>query len=153
VYRPEWASGFGTWTTLHAATSASYATAALAMLVVGYRRATEVTDRRRVRVLLVGSLVGLIGILGVDAEATAAEQRADQPPGEYGHDHGPKAVQHKAAAGHCLFYDTIHTLPGNADAGPAMVFCDFPDFAHRVCCLSSIRNDSKLLIASHVPVS
>jgi hypothetical protein len=78
VYRPEQASGFGTWTPLHAAATAGYAAAALAMFVVGYRRATDATDRRRVRVLLVGSLVGLISIL----LAGAGYWLSDISPGE-----------------------------------------------------------------------
>ena len=40
---------------------------ALTILVVGYRRLTDVTERRRVRVLLVGSLVGLLSALPVVA--------------------------------------------------------------------------------------
>jgi hypothetical protein len=78
VYRPEQASGFGTWTPLHASTTAGYAAAALAMFVVGYRRAPDATDRRRVRVLLVGSLVGLISIL----LAGAGYWLSDISPGE-----------------------------------------------------------------------
>jgi hypothetical protein len=63
VYRPQEASGFGNWTPLHASTAAAYTAAALIMLVIGYRRATALTDRRRIRVLLSGSVVGLVGIL------------------------------------------------------------------------------------------
>jgi hypothetical protein len=50
------------WTNLIAATPAVYAAAAVLALIIGYRRESDVTARRRVRVLAFGSMIGLLGI-------------------------------------------------------------------------------------------
>jgi tRNA A-37 threonylcarbamoyl transferase component Bud32 len=65
VYRPEQSPGFGDWTTANVAVTALYTIAALITLVFGYRRLSDVTDRRRVRVLVVGSTIGLLSVLPI----------------------------------------------------------------------------------------
>ena len=65
VYRPEQAAGFGDWTTASVAVTTLYTIAGLIILVFGYRRLTDVTDRRRVRVLVVGSMIGLLSVLPI----------------------------------------------------------------------------------------
>jgi eukaryotic-like serine/threonine-protein kinase len=65
VYRPDQAYGFIDWAPISAAVTTGYTIAALAVLIVGYRRLTDVTERRRVRVLAVGSSVGLISAVAI----------------------------------------------------------------------------------------
>lgn len=65
VYRPEQTAEFVDWTTVNAAVTIGYTVAALAVLVIGYRQLTDLTQKRRVRVLVVGSLVGLLSLLPV----------------------------------------------------------------------------------------
>lgn len=65
VYRPEQTAEFVDWTGVNAAVTAGYTVAALAVLVIGYRQLTDLTQKRRVRVLVVGSLVGLLSLLPV----------------------------------------------------------------------------------------
>jgi tRNA A-37 threonylcarbamoyl transferase component Bud32 len=65
VYRPDQTAEFVDWTTINVAVIAGYTVAALAMSIIGYRHLTDLTQRRRVRVLVVGSLVGLLSLLPV----------------------------------------------------------------------------------------
>lgn len=65
VYRPDQANGFADWTTLNVVVTAAYTIAAVATVVFSYRHLTDVTDRRRVRVLLVGLVIGLLSILPI----------------------------------------------------------------------------------------
>jgi hypothetical protein len=65
VYQPDRADPFVDWTTMSVATVTAYTVAAIAMVVFGYRRLTDVTERRRVRVLVVGSSVGLLSVLPI----------------------------------------------------------------------------------------
>ena len=67
VYQPDRTDPFIDWTTTSAATVTAYTFAAIAMVVFGYRRLTDVTERRRVRVLVVGSSVGLLSVLPIVA--------------------------------------------------------------------------------------
>jgi hypothetical protein len=67
VYQPERTDPFVDWTTMSVVTMMAYTVAAIAMVVFGYRRLTDVTERRRVRVLVVGSSVGLLSVLPVVA--------------------------------------------------------------------------------------
>ena len=60
VYRPDMVRGVNDWTPLTAAVSVGYAIAAIGVLLVGYRRLTDVTERRRVRVLVVGCAFGVL---------------------------------------------------------------------------------------------
>src|SRR5438067_1576494 len=65
VYRPERAGASADWTTFITLVTACYTVAALGALLAGYRRLTDVTERRRVRVLAFGSAVGLVSVLPV----------------------------------------------------------------------------------------
>jgi hypothetical protein len=65
VYHPDQAEAFVDWTRGRVAAAAGYTIAVLAILVIGYRRLTDVTERRRVRVLVVGSSMGLVSALAV----------------------------------------------------------------------------------------
>jgi tRNA A-37 threonylcarbamoyl transferase component Bud32 len=65
VYRPDQTDEFVDWTVVNAAVTVGYTVAALAILIIGYRRPTDLTERRRVRVLVVGSSVGLLSLLPV----------------------------------------------------------------------------------------
>ena len=67
VYQPARTDPFFDWTTISAATATGYTVAAVVVLVLGYRRLTDVTERRRVRVLVVGSSVGLLSVVTVAA--------------------------------------------------------------------------------------
>ena len=67
VYEPDRTDPFVDWTTISAATAGAYTAAAIAMVIFGYRRLTDVTERRRVRVLAVGSSVGLMSLLPIVA--------------------------------------------------------------------------------------
>lgn len=65
VYRPASTSRLVDWTTASVVVMAVYTLAAAAALVMGYQRLTDVTDRRRVRVLVIGSFVGLLSVMSV----------------------------------------------------------------------------------------
>jgi hypothetical protein len=65
VYHPERAVGFVDWTAAITILTVAYAAAALGVLVVGYRHLTDVTERRRVGILVLGSMVGLVSLLAV----------------------------------------------------------------------------------------
>ena len=65
VYRPDQTTGLLDWTTIDVVATVAYTLAALAILVLGYRRLTDVTERRRVRVLVFGSVVGLASFLPI----------------------------------------------------------------------------------------
>jgi eukaryotic-like serine/threonine-protein kinase len=65
VYRPASTSRFVDWTIANVVVMTSYTLAAAVALVIGYQRLTDVTDRRRVRVLVIGSLVGLLSVMSV----------------------------------------------------------------------------------------
>src|SRR2546425_1729702 len=65
VYLPEQTAAFVDWTPLSAAVTTGYTIAALAILAIGYRDLTDRTERRRIRVLIVGSSVGLVSALPV----------------------------------------------------------------------------------------
>ena len=67
VYEPDRTDPFVDWTTISAAAAAAYTVAAIALVMFGYRRLTDVTERRRVRVLAVGSSVGLLSVLPIVA--------------------------------------------------------------------------------------
>jgi hypothetical protein len=67
VYQPERQDAFFDWTTISAAVVTGYTLAAIAVVVIGYRRLSDVTERRRVRVMAVGSSVGLLSALPVVA--------------------------------------------------------------------------------------
>ena len=67
VYQPDRTDPFVDWTSVSAATVTAYVVASIAVVVIGYRRLTDVTERRRVRVLVVGSSVGLLSLLPVVA--------------------------------------------------------------------------------------
>jgi hypothetical protein len=67
VYRPDQTGEFFDWTPVSAAVMTGYTIAAVAILVIGYRRLTDLTQRRRVRVLVVGSSVGLLSALAIVA--------------------------------------------------------------------------------------
>jgi hypothetical protein len=65
VYQPGQAGVSPDWTAISTSATSLYTVAALGALFVGYRRSTDVTERRRVRVLVFGSVVGLTGLLPV----------------------------------------------------------------------------------------
>ena len=65
VYHPASTDRFVDWTTASVVVTSVYALAAGLSLVAGYRRLTDVTDRRRVRVLVIGSCVGLLCVMPV----------------------------------------------------------------------------------------
>jgi len=65
VYQPEQTAAFVDWTPLSVAVTTAYTIAALAILAIGYRGLTDRTERRRVRMLVVGSAVGLLSALPV----------------------------------------------------------------------------------------
>ena len=67
VYRPDQMDPFVDWTSISAAVVTAYVVAAIAVVVIGYRRLTDITERRRVRVLVVGSSIGLLCLLPVVA--------------------------------------------------------------------------------------
>ena len=67
VYQPNRVDPFVDWTTMSVAAVAAYTVAAIAMVVFGYGRLADVTERRRVRVLVVGSSVGLLSVLPIVA--------------------------------------------------------------------------------------
>src|SRR5262245_29230383 len=54
VYQPDRMDPFVDWTSVSAAVVLAYTVASIAVVVIGYRRLTDVTERRRVRVLVVG---------------------------------------------------------------------------------------------------
>jgi serine/threonine-protein kinase len=63
VYHPERASGLPDWMAMYATVTAAYTSAAVAALIIGYRRVPDVTQRRRSRIVVIGSLVSLLGML------------------------------------------------------------------------------------------
>ena len=65
VYRPQQSSALIDWTPATLYLSAGYVIAALVVLVVGYRRLGDVTEQRRVRVLVVGLIVASLSFLPV----------------------------------------------------------------------------------------
>ena len=65
VYQPDRMDPFLDWTSFSAVVVSAYVIAAIAAVVIGYRRLTDVTERRRVRVLVVGSSIGLLSLLPV----------------------------------------------------------------------------------------
>jgi hypothetical protein len=65
VYQPDRIDPFLDWTSFSAVVVAAYVIATMAVVVIGYRRLTDVTERRRVRVLVVGSSIGLLSLLPV----------------------------------------------------------------------------------------
>jgi serine/threonine-protein kinase len=65
VYRPDQATALFDWTWGDVAATVGYTIAALAVLVLGYRRLSDVTERRRVRVLVLGSVVGLASVVTI----------------------------------------------------------------------------------------
>ena len=65
VYQPDRTGSFFDWTTMSVAAITGYTVAAIAVVVIGYRRLTDLTERRRVRVLVVGSSVGLLSLLPI----------------------------------------------------------------------------------------
>lgn len=68
VYDPGRTTPFADWTLVTIAVTVAYAVAAAAVLVVAYRRLTDVSDRRRIRVMSAGSAVGLVsGLVIVSA--------------------------------------------------------------------------------------
>ena len=73
VYQPEQTAAFVDWTPLSVAVTTGYTIAALAILAVGYRGLTDRTERRRIRVLIVGSSVGLVSALPVVAGYWSAD--------------------------------------------------------------------------------
>jgi hypothetical protein len=73
VYQPERTAAFADWTPLSVAVTTGYTIAALAILAFGYRSLTDRTERRRIRVLVVGSSVGLVSALPVVAGYWSAD--------------------------------------------------------------------------------
>jgi eukaryotic-like serine/threonine-protein kinase len=65
VYWPDRAAGSADWTSISTLTTGCYTVGALALLFVGYHRLADTTERRRVRVLVFGSAVGLVSLLPV----------------------------------------------------------------------------------------
>ena len=65
VYHPDQATASLGWTRASVFAAVGYTAAALATLVIGYRRLTDLTERRRVHVLIVGSSIGLVSALAV----------------------------------------------------------------------------------------
>jgi tRNA A-37 threonylcarbamoyl transferase component Bud32 len=65
VYRPDQAASVVDWTRIDVAATAAYTIAALTVMAFGYRHLTDVTERRRVRVLVLGSVVGLASLLPI----------------------------------------------------------------------------------------
>jgi eukaryotic-like serine/threonine-protein kinase len=67
VYRADQSGEPVDWTFVSAAVTTAYTIAAVIVLAIGYRRLTDLTERRRVRVLVIGSSVGLLCALPVVA--------------------------------------------------------------------------------------
>jgi hypothetical protein len=67
VYRPNQLGAPVDWTSASAAVTTAYTIAAVILLAIGYRRLTDLTERRRLRVLTIGSSVGLLSALPVVA--------------------------------------------------------------------------------------
>jgi serine/threonine-protein kinase len=65
VSRPAQTAAFADWTPVSVAVTAAYTMGALAILAIGYRGLTDRTERRRVRMLVVGSAVGLLSALPI----------------------------------------------------------------------------------------
>ena len=65
VYRPQQSTELIDWTMATVILSAAYVAAALAVLVVGYGRLSDITERRRVRVLVVGLVVASASFLPI----------------------------------------------------------------------------------------
>jgi serine/threonine-protein kinase len=65
IYRPDQPGGFVDWTTTEALVTAAYTLSAIAVLVWQYRRLHDLTERRRIRVLVCGSTIGLASILPI----------------------------------------------------------------------------------------
>jgi hypothetical protein len=65
VYRPERAFGFIEWAPVGGVVTIGYTVAAIGILVTSYRRLTDLTERRRVRMLVLGSSMGLLSALSV----------------------------------------------------------------------------------------
>lgn len=79
VYRPDDPGTPADWTTLKAAVTTAYALSAVAVGFRGYQGLTDITERRRVRVLVLGSLAALSGFSLVAAEY---EWRPNAPLGD-----------------------------------------------------------------------
>jgi len=58
VYRPEWTAGLSGWVFLVPAVGSGLALAGLAVAVANYHRLSDITERRRARVVLLGAVVG-----------------------------------------------------------------------------------------------
>ena len=67
VYQPADPRPFVDWNAATTVVTALYAVAALAALMVSYRHLTDVTEQRRLRVIVLGSVTGLLGVLPVVA--------------------------------------------------------------------------------------
>jgi tRNA A-37 threonylcarbamoyl transferase component Bud32 len=65
VYGPGGGDGSPDWTAISISATSLYTVGALGVLLAGYRRLTDVTERRRVRVLVFGSVIGFAGLLPV----------------------------------------------------------------------------------------
>jgi tRNA A-37 threonylcarbamoyl transferase component Bud32 len=65
VYFPNVPQQFLDWRAVTAVVTALYAVAALAALLVSYRNLIDVTEQRRLRVMVLGSITGLLGVLPV----------------------------------------------------------------------------------------
>jgi eukaryotic-like serine/threonine-protein kinase len=65
VYTPDQAAPVEDWTNAVVATAVVYVVASFVAVIVGYRRETDLTARRRVRVLAFGSMVGMLSVLPI----------------------------------------------------------------------------------------
>jgi serine/threonine-protein kinase len=73
VYTPGQPMTWGDWTSAAVTATVVYAVAAVVAAVVGYRRETDLTERRRVRVLASGSIVGMLGVLPIVVDYARAD--------------------------------------------------------------------------------
>ena len=65
IYAPANSGRLADWTSVAIVVTMGYTVVAATILVTGYRRLSEPTDRRRVRVLALGTLLGLAAVLPV----------------------------------------------------------------------------------------
>ena len=65
VYRPDQTGGLADWTIPNALITAGYTVSAVAVLAWQYQRLPDATERRRIRVLVLGSAIGLASILPI----------------------------------------------------------------------------------------
>ena len=65
VYTPHEPMMWGDWTSAVVTAMVIYAAGSVVAAVVGYRRETDVSQRRRVRVLAAGSILGMLGLLPI----------------------------------------------------------------------------------------